>query len=97
MTDIDEELKITVRRNQLLGMWAAEKLGLSGQDAEAYARHERAYASSFESEANVARWRHGWRGSRARAQTLAVTKSYPLARIACSTSVLPSDHTALAR
>jgi hypothetical protein len=35
MIDLDE-LKRTVRRNKLLGMWAAEKLGLAGQDAEAY-------------------------------------------------------------
>jgi hypothetical protein len=32
-----EDLKTTVRRNMLLGMWAAEKLGLVGRDAEAYA------------------------------------------------------------
>jgi hypothetical protein len=35
MTDLDE-LKTTIRRNKLLGMWAAEKLGLGGADAEAY-------------------------------------------------------------
>ena len=29
--------KKTVRRNKLLGMWAADKLGLKGADAEAYA------------------------------------------------------------
>ena len=36
----DEELKFkaTARRNRLLGNWAAEKLGLSGADADAYAR-----------------------------------------------------------
>ena len=36
----DEELrfKSTVRRNKLTGLWAAEKLGLSGEDAEAYAK-----------------------------------------------------------
>ncbi len=36
----DEELrfKSTARRNRLLGMWAAEKLGKSGDDAQAYAR-----------------------------------------------------------
>jgi hypothetical protein len=36
----DEELrfKSTARRNKLLGLWAAEKLGRSGEDAEAYAR-----------------------------------------------------------
>ena len=37
---LDEELrfKATVRRNKLLGLWAAEKLGKSGDDAEAYAK-----------------------------------------------------------
>jgi hypothetical protein len=36
----DEELRFraTARRNRLLGLWAAEKLGLHGQEAEAYAR-----------------------------------------------------------
>lgn len=36
----DEELrfKATARRNKLLGLWAAEKLGKSGPDAEAYAK-----------------------------------------------------------
>ena len=36
----DEELrfKATARRNRLLGLWAAEKLGLSGAEAEAYAK-----------------------------------------------------------
>jgi hypothetical protein len=28
--------KRTVRLNKLLGMWAAEKLGITGKDAEAY-------------------------------------------------------------
>src|SRR6185295_4617174 len=31
-----DDLKRTIRRNKLLGMWAAEKLALSGADAEAY-------------------------------------------------------------
>jgi hypothetical protein len=31
-----DELKTTIRRNKLLGIWAAEKLGLVGPDAEAY-------------------------------------------------------------
>jgi hypothetical protein len=37
---LDEELKFksTARRNKLLGLWAAEKMGLSGDDAQAYAR-----------------------------------------------------------
>jgi hypothetical protein len=36
----DEELrfKAIARRNKTLGLWAAEKLGLSGADADAYAR-----------------------------------------------------------
>ncbi len=37
---MDEEtrFKAAARRNKLLGAWAAEKLGKSGADAEAYAR-----------------------------------------------------------
>jgi hypothetical protein len=36
----NEELrfKATARRNKLLGLWAAEKLGLKGEPAEAYAK-----------------------------------------------------------
>jgi hypothetical protein len=36
----DEELrfKATARRNKLFGLWAAERLGKSGADAEAYAK-----------------------------------------------------------
>jgi hypothetical protein len=36
----DEELrfKATARRNKLLGLWVAEKLGKSGADADAYAK-----------------------------------------------------------
>jgi len=44
----DEELKFKAeaRRNKLLGLWAAEKLGKSGTDAEAYARE--VVAADFE-------------------------------------------------
>jgi hypothetical protein len=37
---LDEELafKIGARRNKLLGLWLAEKLGKTGADAEAYAK-----------------------------------------------------------
>ena len=31
-----DDLKRTIRRNKLLGMWVAEKLGITGRDAEAY-------------------------------------------------------------
>ena len=44
---IDEELKFKAeaRRNRLLGLWAAEKLGLTGDAAAAYARE--AVAGAF--------------------------------------------------
>lgn len=37
---MDEEMrfKATARRNKLLGLWAAEKLGKSGSEAEDYAK-----------------------------------------------------------
>src|SRR4051794_4593564 len=37
---LDEELKFRAeaRRNRLLGLWAAEKFGLSGTEADAYAK-----------------------------------------------------------
>lgn len=36
----DEEMqfKITARRNKLLGYWAAEKMGLTAEEAEAYGK-----------------------------------------------------------
>jgi hypothetical protein len=36
----DQELqfKVEVRRNKLLGLWAAEMLGFTGADADAYAK-----------------------------------------------------------
>jgi hypothetical protein len=36
----DQELqfKVTARRNKMLGLWAAEQIGLDGADAEAYAK-----------------------------------------------------------
>jgi hypothetical protein len=36
--DEEQKFKATARRNRLLGLWAAEKLGKTGADAEAYAR-----------------------------------------------------------
>jgi hypothetical protein len=44
----DEELrfKATARRNKLLGLWAAEKLGKAGADADAYAKE--VVAADFE-------------------------------------------------
>lgn len=36
----DQELqfKVKARRNRLVGLWAAEKMGLSGADADTYAK-----------------------------------------------------------
>jgi hypothetical protein len=36
----DQELrfKVTARRNRMLGLWAAERMGLSGDAAQAYAK-----------------------------------------------------------
>ena len=44
----DEELKFraTARRNKLLGLWAAEKLGLTGAAVDAYAKE--VVAADFE-------------------------------------------------
>lgn len=44
----DEELrfKATARRNKLLGLWAAEKMGLTGAEADAYAKE--VVAADFE-------------------------------------------------
>jgi hypothetical protein len=44
----DEELrfKATARRNKLLGLWAAEKMGMTGAAADAYAKE--VVAADFE-------------------------------------------------
>lgn len=34
----EQEFRIMARRNKLVGLWAAELLGLNGEDAEAYAK-----------------------------------------------------------
>jgi hypothetical protein len=44
--DEDLRFKATARRNKLLGLWAAEKLGLLGESAETYAKE--VVASDFE-------------------------------------------------
>lgn len=36
--DEEFEFKVTARRNRLLGLWAAELMGLKGADSEAYAQ-----------------------------------------------------------
>ena len=44
--DSEMQFKAEARRNKLLGLWVAEKMGLSGDDAEAYAKE--VVASDFE-------------------------------------------------
>lgn len=36
--DEDTRFRVTARRNRLLGQWAAEKMGLSAVETEAYAK-----------------------------------------------------------
>ncbi len=36
--DAELEFKATARRNKLLGLWAAEKMGKTGEDASQYAK-----------------------------------------------------------
>jgi hypothetical protein len=44
--DQDVQFKVNARRNKLVGLWAAEKLGKTGPDADAYAKE--VVASDFE-------------------------------------------------
>ena len=44
--DSEMQFRAEARRNKLLGLWVAEKLGKSGADADAYARE--VVASDFE-------------------------------------------------
>jgi hypothetical protein len=52
---IDEELKFKAdaRRNKLLGLWVAEKLGITGDAAKAYAKD--VVAADFDRAAGAAR------------------------------------------
>ncbi len=44
--DEEQKFKAEARRNRLLGQWVAEKLGISGDDATAYAKQ--VVAADFE-------------------------------------------------
>ena len=44
--DEEQKFKAEARRNKLLGLWAAEKLGMSGEAATAYAKE--VVAADFE-------------------------------------------------
>jgi hypothetical protein len=44
--DEEQKFKAEARRNKLLGLWVADKLGMSGEEANAYARE--VVAADFE-------------------------------------------------
>jgi hypothetical protein len=51
--DEEQKFKAEARRNKLLGLWVAEKLGISGDAANAYARD--VVAADFEPAGGVVR------------------------------------------
>ena len=51
--DEEQKFKAEARRNRLLGMWAAEKLGITGDAATAYAKE--VVAADFEEAGDVVR------------------------------------------
>jgi hypothetical protein len=53
--DQEQKFKAEARRNKLLGLWVAEKLGLSGDEAAAYAREVVAAEFGDAGEADVLR------------------------------------------
>jgi hypothetical protein len=53
--DEEQKFKAHARRNRLLGLWAAEKLGISGDAATAYAREVVAAAFEGGGDADVLR------------------------------------------
>ena len=44
--DAEMQFKAEARRNKLLGLWAADRMGITGDDAEAYAKE--VIAADFE-------------------------------------------------
>lgn len=51
--DEEQKFRAEARRNRLLGLWAAEKLGISGEAATAYAKE--VVAADFEEAGDVLR------------------------------------------
>jgi hypothetical protein len=51
--DEEQKFKAEARRNKLLGLWTAEKLGKSGEEATAYARE--VVAAEFDAAGGVVR------------------------------------------
>jgi hypothetical protein len=53
--DEEQKFKAGARRNKLLGLWVAEKLGKNGEEATAYAKEVIAAEFEEEGDANVVR------------------------------------------
>ena len=60
--DEEQKFKAMARRNRLLGLWAAEQLGMSGDAATAYAKE--VVAADFEQPGDERRGAQGDAGSR---------------------------------
>lgn len=56
--DGEKEFKAQARRNKMLGLWIAEHLGLSGADADAYAKQ--VIAADFEEPGDEDVFRKVW-------------------------------------
>ncbi|WP_416898308.1 MAG: DUF1476 domain-containing protein [Minwuia sp.] len=56
--DGEKEFKAQARRNKLLGLWLAEQMGMSGADADAYAKQ--VIASDFEEPGDEDVFRKVW-------------------------------------
>lgn len=56
--DGEKEFKAQARRNKMLGLWVAEYLGMSGPDADAYAKQ--VIASDFEEPGDEDVFRKVW-------------------------------------
>lgn len=68
--DAELQFKAEARRNKLIGLWAAEILGKSGDDAEAYARDVIRADFQEAGEADVVRKLMDDLGDRATAETI---------------------------
>ena len=58
--DEEQKFKAGARRNRLLGLWAAEKLGITGDAANAYAKE--VVAAEFEGAGDHGRAEQGGKG-----------------------------------
>ena len=73
--DEEQKFKAEARRNRLLGLWAAEKLGITGDAATAYAKE--VVAADFEEAGDARRPAQGMRISPPRASPSPNRRSAP--------------------